>query len=340
MYRLYRQHSLTKRNTFGIKCNADYFFEFSKPHELISFLTENNSSLPEEKFVIGEGSNVLFVSDYPGVVISPIVKGVEVIEETGNTVFVEAGAGEQWDSFVVFCVDRGFGGVENLSYIPSSVGAVPVQNIGAYGAEAGTVIHKVRGVDLSDLSFKEISQDECNFSYRNSIFKSEYKGKFVITSVIFKLSTNPVFNTKYGDVEKELKRLGSVSLRNIREAIVSIRKSKLPEPEESGNCGSFFKNPVVNISIAEGLKKKYPDIPIYPNNIGRAKIAAGWLIEQAGWKGKSLGNAAVHDKQALVLINRGGATGKEVFDLSEKIREDVLKKFGISLEREVIVLGL
>jgi UDP-N-acetylmuramate dehydrogenase len=337
MYKLYKNYSLTDRNTFGVKGSADYFFEFSNADELIKFLAEKNPDLPEKRFVIGGGSNLLFVDDFHGVIISPQVKGVNVIEETGEFVFVEVGAGEQWDDFVSFCVEKGWGGVENLSYIPSSVGAVPVQNIGAYGAEVGTVIHKVRGVDMNDCSLKEFTREECAFAYRDSIFKTKYRGRFVVTSVVFKLSKNPIVNTEYGDVEEELERLGGVSIKNIREAIVSIRKSKLPDPDEIGNCGSFFKNPVVDIAFADKLKNKYSQIPLYPNDFG-VKIAAGWLIEQAGWKGKSLGNAAVHDKQALVLVNNGGATGKEIFDLSEIIRKDVLAKFGVNLEREVIVL--
>jgi UDP-N-acetylmuramate dehydrogenase len=338
MHKLYKNYSLTGKNTFGIRCSADYFFEFSEASELTEFLATVDSSFPKRKFVVGTGSNLLFVDDFKGVIISPQVRGIEVLEETDDMVLVEVGAGEQWDSFVEYSVNKGWGGVENLSYIPSSVGAVPVQNIGAYGAEAGAVIDRVRGVDIVSLSQKEFSQKECMFAYRNSIFKEKYNGSFIVTSVIFKLSKSPVFNTEYGDVEKELKRLGGATLKNIREAIVSIRKSKLPDPDDIGNCGSFFKNPVVDAGFGKRLKEKYPQVPLYPNSNG-VKVAAGWLIEQLGWKGKSLGNAAVHDKQALVIVNKGMATGKEIFDFSEQIRKDVLSKFDINLEREVIVLS-
>jgi len=338
MHKLYKRYSLTGINTFGINCIADYFFEFTEACELVDFLSIKESELPGKRFVLGEGSNILFVGDYHGVIISPKVKGIKILDETPDSVTVEAGAGEQWDDFVEFCVEKGWAGVENLSHIPSSVGAAPVQNIGAYGAEVSSVVYKVRVVDTADFSIKDLFREECKFGYRNSIFKKEQRGRYIITSVVFKLSKKPLFNIKYGDLEKELKRLGDINLRNVRTAVVNIRKSKLPDPAKIGNCGSFFKNPVVEKQLSEKLKSEYPQIPLYPDKNGGVKIAAGWLIEQTGWKGRSLGNAAVHDKQALVIVNKGGATGKEIYDLSEQIRKDVLAKFGIDLQREVIVL--
>jgi len=245
----------------------------------------------------------------------------------------------KWDDFVSYCVDHNWGGIENLSLIPGNVGAVPVQNIGAYGVEAESVITKVNGLKLNTLENKSFTHKECNFGYRTSIFKEELKELFLVTSVVFRLFKQPIFHLDYGALEAEVSKFGEKNLKNIRKAVISIRESKLPDPSKVGNAGSFFKNPVVSETRAESLKKNYPDIPTYPLGTGLVKVAAGWLIEKSGWKGKSLGNAAVHDKQALVLINKGNATAMEIFSLSEMIIKDISAKFNIELEREVLVIG-
>ena len=234
--------------------------------------------------------------------------------------------------------EKGFGGLENLSLIPGRVGAVPVQNIGAYGAEVKDTIVKVRTISAIDGTVKIFTNDECGFGYRTSIFKRSAKGKYLITRVWFRLSTNPALNINYGSLKEEVMRLGGADLKNVRKAVIKIRKSKLPDPEVTGNAGSFFKNPLVSLKKAEEIKKGFSGIPCYDDPSGEIKLAAGWMIEQCGWKGRKLGNAGVHEVQALVIINTGGATGKEIFDLSENIRSSVNGKFGILLDREVEVI--
>jgi UDP-N-acetylmuramate dehydrogenase len=235
-------------------------------------------------------------------------------------------------------VDYGVGGIENLSLVPGSVGAAPVQNIGAYGQEVGNVIERVKGFDLSQKTFLEFPAAACEFGYRDSVFKRELKNRFIITSVVFKLEKFPEFNIEYGQVEEKVKELGEVNLQNIRRAVTDIRSSRLPDVNELGNAGSFFKNPVVSIGDAENIRKQFPDVPVYPLNDIEVKLAAGWLIEKAGWKGRREGNVGVHEKQALVLVNYGNATGKEIFDFSNEISQAVLDLFGIRLEQEVNLL--
>jgi UDP-N-acetylmuramate dehydrogenase len=248
-------------------------------------------------------------------------------------------AGVNWDKLVEWTVDKGFGGLENLSLIPGKVGAAPVQNIGAYGAEAKDTIVKVVALDKNDGSRHEFSNIECEFGYRESIFKKKYKGRHLVIRVYFRLSVNPTLKLEYGSLKEEAQKLGGTTLKNVRQAVINIRRSKLPDPEIIGNAGSFFKNPVVSREIAMNLKKSYPGLPCFDDHSGGTKLAAGWLIEQCGWKGKRIGDAGVHEKQALVLVNHGKATGKEIFNLSEKIKSSVSEKFGIDLEREVEVIG-
>jgi UDP-N-acetylmuramate dehydrogenase len=339
MYKLTHNYSLKNNNTFGISAIAKSYLTIDSPEELIRFFKENSAAINEKRLFLGYGSNLLFINNFDGLIIHPEIQGIRLIDENNDTVMVEAGAGIEWDYFVEWCVNKGWGGVENLSLIPGNIGAVPVQNIGAYGVEAESVIAEVKGIDLDRLEIKSFSQADCQFGYRTSVFKAQLKERFMVTSVVFSLSKHPDFQLHYGALETEVSKYGETNLQNIRKAIIAIRESKLPDPSIVGNAGSFFKNPVVKKEIAEELKNIYPDIPLYPTHSGYVKIAAGWLIEKAGWKGKAIGNAAIHEKQALVIINLGNASGKEIFDLSELVAKDVLQKFGIELEREVQVVG-
>ena len=339
MYHLKHNFSLKSNNTFGISANAKHYLTVDSPEDLILFFRENNPEKNEERLFLGAGSNLLFVNDFDGIVIRPEIVGIDLISEDDDFAVVEAGAGVVWDQFVDWCVERGLGGVENLSLIPGNVGAVPVQNIGAYGVEAESVIAEVKGIDLNTLEYKSFNHSECQFGYRTSLFKAVLKERFMVTSAIFHLAKHPEFHLEYGALEAEVNKLGEKNLQNIRKAVISIRESKLPDPSIVGNAGSFFKNPIVSEATGNALKKNYPDIPEYRVGSGFVKLAAGWLIEKAGWKGRSVGNSAVHDKQALVIINKGGATGKEIFELSKMVVNDVLQKFNIELEREVLVIG-
>jgi len=339
MYHLRHNFSLKNNNTFGISAIAKHYLTVNSPEDLILFFKENDIEINENRLFLGAGSNLLFINNYNGIVIHPEMAGIHLISENKDSAVVEADAGVVWDHFVEWCVERGFGGVENLSLIPGNVGAVPVQNIGAYGIEAESVVAEVKGINLDTLKIKSFSHDECEFGYRTSLFKVKLKAHFMVTSVIFHLTKQPEFHLEYGALKTEVLKLGKINLQNIRKAVISIRESKLPDPSKVGNAGSFFKNPVVSEATGSALKNSYPDIPVYPAGAGHVKLAAGWLIEKAGWKGKSVGNAAVHDKQALVIINKGGASGKEIFELSEMVVSDVLQKFNIELEREVLVIG-
>lgn len=335
MIRFFENHSLKSYNTFGVDAKAKFFFEFTDASDLSIFLNANESWKEEKLIVLGQGSNILFLNDFDGLVIHPKVPGINTVNEDRNNYWVEVGAGEVWDDFVEFCVTYNFGGVENLSLIPGNVGAAPVQNIGAYGQEVCAVVEKVKGYDLEKMEMTEYSVDECRFAYRDSIFKSYLKNKFIISSVVFRLDKFPEFNLQYGQLEQKVKERGEPSLQSIRETVIEIRNSKLPAVTDIGNAGSFFKNPVVDASLADSLKMQFENLPVYPASGGKQKLAAGWLIEQTGWKGKREGDAGVHGKQALVLVNHGNATGKEIFEFSEKIRKSVFEKFGVELEREV-----
>ena len=339
MYHLINNFSLKSNNTFGISAIAKHYLTVDSPEDLIRFFRENNQAKYEKRLFLGAGSNLLFVNDFDGLVIHPEIDGIYLISENRNIAEVEAGAGVAWDHFVAWCVEKGWGGVENLSLIPGNVGAVPVQNIGAYGVEAESVITEVRGIDMDTLEPKSFDREACKFGYRTSVFKEQLKERFMVTSVIFRLTKQPVFRVEYGALEAELVKSGEKSLQNIRKAVIAIRESKLPDPLKVGNAGSFFKNPVVPEQTALALKNSYTDIPLYPAGPGHLKIAAGWLVEKAGWKGRSFGKTAVHDKQALVIINKGGASGKEIYELSGMVVRDVLQKFNIELEREVQVVG-
>ncbi|HUX55870.1 MAG TPA: UDP-N-acetylmuramate dehydrogenase [Bacteroidales bacterium] len=330
--------SLKKYNTFGLDYKTDQLITFKTEEEAISILKEGKS-LKDPLFIIGRGSNLLFTGDYKGTVLHSEIGGITIEERHNSYVIVSAGAGMIWDKFVEWSVDERLGGLENLSLIPGMVGASPVQNIGAYGVEVKDTIEKVRAVSVEDGSLIEFSKNDCRFDYRNSIFKNEFKGKYLITKVYFKLTTTPIFKLDYGSLYLELKEPGNINLKSIREAVINIRRAKLPDPELICNAGSFFKNPVVSSSTIKGLKESNPQMPAYEDPKGDIKLAAGWLIDQCGWKGKRIGDAGVHEKQALVLINHGNATGEEIYNLSEAIRMSVHQKFGIDLEREVEVVG-
>lgn len=335
MIRFFENHSLKPYNTFGVDAGAKYFFEFTELADLEVFLGSNRSWKEEKLLVLGAGSNILFLDDFDGLVIRPNVPGIKTVHEDSHHEWLEAGAGETWDELVQYAVAYGLGGIENLSLIPGTVGAAPVQNIGAYGQEVCNVVEKVNGYDLEKGEAVSFSADECRFGYRNSIFKSYLKNRFIITSVVFKLDKFPEYRLGYGQLKEKVEEKGEVDLHSIRESVIGIRTSKLPDVTELGNAGSFFKNPVVDAEVAEKLQSQFEKVPVYPGGEGKIKLAAGWLIDRAGWKGYREGDAGVHHKQALVLVNHGNATGKEIFDLSEKIKQSVFEKFGIELEREV-----
>jgi len=330
--------SLKSYNTFGLDHTSEFFITLNSERES-SDVFKDGRSVIKPLLILGGGSNMLFTADFKGTIIHPQIGGIYIEDKKPDYAIVSSGAGINWDSFVEWTVNQGFGGIENLSLIPGTVGASPVQNIGAYGAEVKDSIEKVRAVSLKDGSIREFSNNDCKFGYRNSIFKNEIKGRYLITRVYFKLNSNSLLNLNYGPLKDEVDKLGSVTLKNVRQAVINIRRSKLPDPEIIGNAGSFFKNPVVTSVAAVSLKNSYPDIPVYEDQSGGIKLPAGWLIEQCGWKGKRIGDAGVHEKQALVIVNHGGATGKEIYSLSEAVKKSVWEKFGVELEREIEVIG-
>jgi UDP-N-acetylmuramate dehydrogenase len=337
---IYRNVPLRKYNTFALDYMADCMIRVKTEEEASDFF-KNYKSWRKPLLILGSGSNLLFTCDFKGTILYPEMGGIKIEEsdqESGN-IIVSSGAGVNWDDFVEWTVNKGFGGLENLSLIPGKVGATPVQNIGAYGVEVKDLILKINTLRTSDGSIRVFTNKECEFEYRNSIFKNHEKGKYLVTRVYYNLKMNPLLNLEYESLKDEVNRLGHLTLKNVRQAVINIRRSKLPDPEITGNAGSFFKNPIVTDSLASEMKNKYFSMPLYEDRKGFMKLAAGWLIEQCGWKGKRKGDAGVHDKQALVLINYGKATGKEIYDLSEQINKSVYEKFGVRLEREVEIVG-
>ncbi len=337
MIKVYKNFRLKKYNTFGIDVKAAYYIECESTEELQELYTSDKyASVP--KYVLGGGSNVLFTADYDGMIVRPLIKGIEITREDEDKVVLRAGAGEDWDEFVAWCVSEQYGGVENLSLIPGNVGTGPMQNIGAYGVELKDVISTVEALDLDTLEPVVFTNEECKFGYRSSIFKHDLKGRVIITHVNLELSKHPELVTHYGSVAEELAKYTRKDIYSVRQAVISIRTSKLPDPEVTGNAGSFFKNPVIERSQFENLLQQYPEIPHYDAPGDKVKIPAAWLIDQNGWKGVKKGNAGVHPNQPLVLINLGGATGKEVLTLAEEIAGSVKDRFGIDLEMEVNIV--
>ena len=330
--------SLQPYNTFGIDVSATAFARFSSITELEAVLLENNGKLP--LFILGGGSNVLFTKPVDALVLKNELKGFEHLNETQDTIDIRVGAGEEWHAFVRYCVEKGWGGVENLSLIPGSVGASPMQNIGAYGAEIKDCFVELTAFHIEKRELHTFSAQDCAFGYRESVFKRALKGQYIIASVTYRLQKHPKFNTAYGAIQTELDamKVHDLSVSAISQAVMNIRNSKLPNPKELGNAGSFFKNPVVDSAVVDVLKERFPEVPNYPQPDGSVKLAAGWLIEQAGWKGKRIGNCGVHARQALVLVNYGGATGNEIYALSQAVLDDVQQQFGVLLEREVNIL--
>lgn len=337
MFEIKENISLKNHNTFGIDVQCRYLVICFSGEDIIQFL-ENNSDNRIPIMVLGGGSNVLFTKDFQGYVLRPYIKGIEVLEENGEEVIVKVGAGEDWDEFVGFCVDQGWGGVENLSLIPGNVGTCPIQNIGAYGVEVKNVIEEVESIEMDTLKTHRFKNAECEFGYRDSIFKQKLKGKHIITYVTFRLKKVPEFKLDYGNLQEGLKRFEKVDLASIRQSVINIRNSKLPKPEDIGNSGSFFKNPVVEPSVAQKINDKYLEMPSYEQPNGKVKIPAGWLIEEAGWKGKRIGDAGVHERQALVLVNYGNARGEDILNLANQIKNSVKEKFEIDLEMEVNIV--
>lgn len=335
--------SLRQLNTFGIEARAKVLFIYDSEESLLEALTHIHTNYAQLPLLhIGDGSNLLFLNDYEGVVLKSQIKGINIIRETDDEIFVEVGAGETCDEFIDYAIQQGWYGMENLSLIPSQIGAAAVQNIGAYGVEVCDVIEEVKGICLADGKEQTWQAKDCHYGYRQSIFKEELWCKYAITHVTFRLSKIFTPKLQYGGLVKAIEDAGlsekTLSANELRDVIINIRRTKLPDPAVQGNAGSFFKNPIVPASKAEALQKEFPAMPSYPAQEGKVKLAAGWLIEQAGWKGKSLGAAAVHDRQALVLVNKGGATGQDIYRLCQAVRNAVSERFGIMLETEVNLL--
>lgn len=331
--------SLKPYNTFGMDVTASHFANFGSVEELGLIL-----NLPETKtlqlLILGGGSNLLLTKNFEGLVLKNELHGISILKTENEFTYVKSAAGEVWHNFVLFCIENNLGGVENLSLIPGSVGAAPMQNIGAYGIEIKDVFHELEAYEIATGKIRTFNLTECKFGYRESVFKQDLKNQYIITSVTFRLTKNPKLNTSYGAINDELQKQGvsNPTIKDVSNAVIAIRKSKLPDPKEIGNSGSFFKNPVVLKSHLEKLKETYSDIPSYPVDDLHVKLAAGWLIEKAGWKGKTLGNYGVHKNQALVLVNYGGAIGSDIFKLSEDILQSIKTQFGVELEREVNIL--
>jgi len=332
--------SLKPYNSFGINVTAKAFAVFSSLNELSELLSHAPLNTYPTLLVLGGGSNVLLTKDIDGLVLKNELKGIELVAEDADFYYVKAAAGENWHGFVEHCLEANYAGLENLSLIPGNVGASPMQNIGAYGVEIKDVFHELEAFHIHEKKLYHFSKEECAFGYRESVFKGKYKNQFIIASVTYKLRKIPQFNISYGAIEKELEKMQvkDLSIQAISQAVINIRSAKLPDPAKIGNAGSFFKNPVVSKFRWHVIWEQYPDISAYKVDEMNYKIAAGWLIEQCGWKGYRKGDAGCNPLQALVLVNYGNATGQEIYELSEDIIQSVHKKFGILLEREVNII--
>ncbi|MDB5011767.1 MAG: murB [Mucilaginibacter sp.] len=339
MLQIEQNVSLKNFNTFGVEANARYFVEINHEDDLTELFMDPQWQ-QVQRLVLGGGSNVLLINDFDGLVIRMNIRGFEHRIQHED-VFVEAGAGEVWNDLVNFCVDRNYAGLENLSLIPGSVGASPIQNIGAYGVELKDVFGSCKAFEIATGAFKTFTKEDCRFDYRESIFKTELKGQYIIVSVKFHLSLIPHINLKYGAIEQELanRHITAPTIKDVSQVVSHIRVSKLPDPSTIGNAGSFFKNPVITADEFHPLLEKFPTIVHYPADNDRVKLAAGWLIEQCGWKGKTVGHTGTWKNQALVLVNHGGATGIEVYTFSSQIIDSVYTKFGVMLQREVNIIN-
>jgi UDP-N-acetylmuramate dehydrogenase len=337
--KIIENYPLLNLNTFGLNIKAKYFTSINTVNELIE-IKKTNEFKDLELLVLGGGSNILFTKDFDGLVILNNIKGKEIIVQNHHSVFLKIGAGENWHELVMYCVDKGWGGIENLSLIPGNTGTAPMQNIGAYGVEIKETFVELEALEILSGKIVKFNNSDCEFGYRESVFKNKMKNQYIILNITLELKKNPVFNINYGDVKTilENQNIKNPSIKDVSNAIISIRRSKLPDPKKIGNSGSFFKNPIVSLKKLKLIKNKYPKIISYKINENEFKIAAGWMIEIAGWKGKRFNNFGVHEKQALVLVNYGLANGMEIFNLSEKIILDIKNKFGITLEREVNII--
>ena len=332
-------YPLIKLNTFGIDVKAKYFTSINTVNELIE-IKKSEKFKDHELLILGGGSNILFTKDFNGLVILNNIKGKEIVDQNDNSIILKIGAGENWHELVMYCVDNGWGGIENLSLIPGNTGTAPMQNIGAYGVEIKETFVELEALEISSGKIVKFSNSECEFGYRESVFKNKMKNKYIILNITLELNKNPILNINYGDVKAilETKKIETPTIKDVSNAIISIRQRKLPDPKKIGNSGSFFKNPIIDINLLKLIEGKYPNVVSYKINENKFKIAAGWMIEKAGWKGKKFNNFGVHENQALVLVNYGLANGKEIFNLSEKIILDIKEKFGITLEREVNII--
>jgi UDP-N-acetylmuramate dehydrogenase len=330
--------SLKQYNTFGMDVLARQFATFANQEELNELLVASSG---QKQLVLGGGSNILLLNHFDGWVLKNEIRGITVIRQDEEFIYVKAGAGENWHQLVLYCVQNNFAGLENLSLIPGNVGASPMQNIGAYGVEVKEVVEEVEAWHIQEQKLVTFSNTACEFGYRESVFKRKLKNQLVIMSVTYRLRRHPVFHTSYGAIQKELEEMGvkELTLKSVSEAVIRIRSSKLPDPARIGNAGSFFKNPSVSREQMEQLRQQYPSLVAYENADGSWKLAAGWLIEQCGWKGFRRGDAGCHAQQALVLVNYGSSTGKEIYQLSEEILQSVAVKFGVALEREVNMIA-
>ncbi len=336
MIREYTDIDLTPRNSFHVRQRAARLVEFDTADDLRSLFADG---APARWTVLSGGNNILFTRDYDGVLLTPVACGIETLDDNGRTALVRVDAGVEWDDLVEWAVARGLWGIENLSLIPGKAGAAPVQNIGAYGCEAKDAIERVHLFRTDTLREETLEAAACRFGYRESIFKHELRGRAVITAIEIRLSHTASPKLGYGDVEREVAARGGATLRNIREAITAIRRAKLPDPAERGNAGSFFKNPVVDRAVADALSESWPDMPRYPAaDPSKVKLAAGWLIDRAGMKGYAEGRVGVHERQALVLVNLGGATGGEVIAFARRVQQAVGERFGIAIDTEVNIL--
>lgn len=334
-----RNADLSSFNTFGIAARAAAFGRFGSADELRGLLAHPDlEGMP--RLILGGGSNVLFTRDWPGAVLLNDVRGIEAVEEDANTIVVKAGAGELWHALVMHAVDHGWGGIENMSLIPGRVGAGPMQNIGAYGVELKDVFDHLEAFRIADGTVVRFDAAQCRFGYRESFFKREGRDQYVILHVALRLRKHATVNVGYGSLKQELTKRGITepTIKDVSDAVIAIRSSKLPDPRMLGNAGSFFKNPVVQEAFAQALKQRIPDLITFPAEHGHVKLAAGQLIEKAGWKGRRIGAAGVHKDQALVLVNHGGASGQELFELSTRVLESIKEQYGVELEREVNII--